>query len=138
MRAAKREVRAPAGPIVEAIALEAIEPSPHNPRIFDAGRDQGLASLAESIRSQGVIQPVVVRPVAGDGGERYQLVAGERRWRASKLAGVPTIPAVIREDLSDEQALEVADRLGKPVRWVARRAQLVKLSPKWREVMEVA
>lgn len=165
--ARRKEIRAPLGPVVEAVAVAAIEPSPHNPRVVR--EDESLRSLSESIHAQGVIQPIVVRPVPSeDGAERYQIVAGERRWRASRLAEQQLIPAVIREDLSDEQALEltvlenlqreelspleeargvaslvstgqaielIADRLGKPVRWVARRAQLVNLSPAWREAL---
>lgn len=60
-----------------------------------------IAGLAQSIRESGVIQPVVVRPVA-DG---YELLAGERRWRAAQLAGQHEIPAVVREDISDDEAL---------------------------------
>lgn len=64
-----------------------------------------MAELAESIRSKGVLQPVLVRPVE-DGDIRYELVAGERRYRASQLAGIPTIPAVIRE-ISEREAAEL-------------------------------
>jgi ParB family transcriptional regulator, chromosome partitioning protein len=62
-----------------------------------------LAELAASITANGVVQPILVRPLA-DG--RFQLIAGERRWRASKLAGKKTIPAILRQ-VSDEQALEI-------------------------------
>jgi ParB family chromosome partitioning protein len=80
------------------IPLDAIDPNPEQPRrVFDA--DQ-LESLAGSIRVHGVLQPVVVRRA----GDRYELVVGERRWRASKAAGLETIPAVIAE-------VEPADRL---------------------------
>ncbi|WP_158775162.1 ParB/RepB/Spo0J family partition protein [Cobetia sp. L2A1] len=64
-----------------------------------------LEELADSIRAQGVMQPIVVRPV---GGGRYEIIAGERRWRASQLAELDTIPAVIREGISDEVALALA------------------------------
>ena len=86
------------------LPLDQIETSTLNPRThFDA---DALAELAESIRAHGVLQPIVVRP-AGDG--RYSIVAGERRFRASGLAGLTTIPAVLRQDLSDDRAaLEVA------------------------------
>jgi ParB family chromosome partitioning protein len=72
-------------------------------------REETLAELAESIRAQGVVQPIVVRPVAsGPGGEqRYEIVAGERRWRAAQLAGLDKIPAVVR-DIPDEAAVAVA------------------------------
>ena len=62
-----------------------------------------LAELAASITSNGVVQPILVRPLASG---RFQLIAGERRWRASQLAGKKTIPAILRQ-VSDEQALEI-------------------------------
>lgn len=65
---------------------------------------QALEELAASIRVQGVMQPIVVRPIAGD---RYEIVAGERRWRATQLAGLDMIPAVIR-DVPDEAAIAMA------------------------------
>jgi ParB family transcriptional regulator, chromosome partitioning protein len=84
------------------IPVSAVEPNPAQPRThFD---EEMLASLAASIREVGVLQPVLVRPL--DGG-RYQLVAGERRWRAAKRAGLQTIPALIRT-VPDESSLEHA------------------------------
>jgi ParB family chromosome partitioning protein len=62
-----------------------------------------LAELAASITANGVVQPILVRPLANG---RFQLIAGERRWRASQLAGKPTIPAILRQ-VSDEQAMEI-------------------------------
>jgi ParB family chromosome partitioning protein len=72
-------------------------------------REETLAELAESIRAQGVVQPIVVRPLPnlGGGETRYEIVAGERRWRAAQLAGLHTIPAVVR-DIPDESAVAVA------------------------------
>jgi ParB family chromosome partitioning protein len=72
-------------------------------------REDSLAELAESIKAQGVVQPIVVRPLPNPaGGEtEYEIVAGERRWRAAQLAGLATIPAVIR-DIPDESAVAVA------------------------------
>jgi len=72
-------------------------------------RDDSLAELAESIKAQGVVQPIVVRPLPRDdsGETRYEIVAGERRWRAAQLAGLHTIPAVVR-DIPDESAVAVA------------------------------
>jgi ParB family chromosome partitioning protein len=72
-------------------------------------RDDSLAELAESIKAQGVVQPIVVRPLPsqGDGETRYEIVAGERRWRAAQLAGLHAIPAVVR-DIPDESAVAVA------------------------------
>ena len=67
---------------------------------------EALEELADSIRAQGVMQPIVVRQI---GAERYEIIAGERRWRASQLAELDTIPAVIRE-VSDEVALALALR----------------------------
>lgn len=66
--------------------------------------DAALSDLAASIQSQGVVQPIVVRPLAGG---LYEIIAGERRWRASKLAGLTTIPAVVRQ-LDDQAALAIA------------------------------
>jgi ParB family chromosome partitioning protein len=84
------------------VPLELITANPDQPRRhFD---EQTLIELADSIRSRGVIQPVLVRPVAGG---RYELVAGERRWRAAQLAELETIPAVVRER-DDAQSLELA------------------------------
>ena len=72
-------------------------------------REETLTELAESIKAQGVVQPIVVRPLPNPGGgeTQYEIVAGERRWRAAQLAGLATIPAVIR-DIPDEAAVAVA------------------------------
>lgn len=156
---------------LQEIALDQIRRSRHNPRIF-RDEDPALAELAESIRQVGVLHPVLVRSIerapTGAGGlptdPAFELIAGERRWRAAKLAGIAAIPATVRADLTDEQALEltvtenlqrenlhpleeangvaallgaghdvaaVADRLGKSLGWVARRARLAKLSATW-------
>lgn len=68
---------------------------------------EGIAELAESIRAQGVVQPVLVRPVDGDGDSqtRYEIVAGERRWRAAQHAGLEKVPAVVRSMSDSEAAL---------------------------------
>jgi ParB family chromosome partitioning protein len=80
---------APAAGLLE-LPTESIRPNPHQPReIFD---EQALATLAESIREVGVLQPVLVRKVT-DG---YELIAGERRWRAARRVGLHTIPAIVR------------------------------------------
>ena len=81
------------------IPLESIHPNPRQPR--KRFEPEATAGLAASIRHQGVLQPVVVRPRA-DGG--YELVAGERRWRAAREAGLPTLPAVVR-DVGDRETL---------------------------------
>ena len=71
-------------------------------------RAETLNELAESIRQQGVIQPILVRPVGGGGAEqRYEIIAGERRWRAAQLAGLTEIPAIVRE-VPDEAAVAMA------------------------------
>jgi ParB family chromosome partitioning protein len=67
-------------------------------------REESLADLAESIRAQGVVQPIVVRPI---GDNRYEIIAGERRWRAAQIAGLGEIPAIIR-DVPDEAAVAMA------------------------------
>ncbi len=85
------------------IPVDYLYPNPHQPRHrFD---ERALEELAESIRRHGVLQPVLV---SEDGPERYLLLTGERRWRAARLAGLRTIPSVIRERLADGQQLEVA------------------------------
>jgi ParB family chromosome partitioning protein len=72
-------------------------------------REETLTELADSIKAQGVVQPIVVRPLPNPGGgeTQYEIVAGERRWRAAQLAGLATIPAVVR-DIPDESAVAVA------------------------------
>lgn len=157
---------------LQAIELDRIVPSPHNPRIL-RDDDPGLTELAKSIAAVGLLSPVLVRsdPYAAPG-ERYILIAGERRFRACKLLDSaersPTIPAIVRDDLLDDEALaltvtenlqredlhpleeangvasllgrgdthaQVADRLGKSLSWVARRARLAQLSPRWRNLV---
>jgi ParB family chromosome partitioning protein len=83
------------------IAVEAIDPNPYQTRSLI--NDAALAELAASIKANGVVQPILLRPQANG---RFQLIAGERRWRASMLAGKTTIPAILRQ-VSDEQALEI-------------------------------
>lgn len=90
-----------AAPRLTEVSVHAIRPNPRQPR----GRfsEEGLRELVESIRQSGVLEPVVLRP-AGNG---YELVAGERRWRAAQLGGLQTVPAVVRE-VADEQLLQLA------------------------------
>jgi len=83
------------------IDIDLIDPNPEQPRTRFA--DENLDELAASIRANGVVQPIVVRPK----GSRYEIVAGERRWRASQRAELRRIPAVVRE-VSDEKMLELA------------------------------
>ncbi len=84
------------------LELRLIRPNPHQPRkTFDPA---GLEELKSSIREHGVLQPIVVRRRE----EGFEIIAGERRWRASRLAGRDTIPAVVRDDVTDQQMLELA------------------------------
>ncbi len=84
------------------VPIAAIRPNPHQPR--DHFDDEALQSLADSIRELGVLQPVLVRAV---GDREYELIAGERRWRAARRAGLTTIPAVVRR-VEDRASLEQA------------------------------
>ena len=87
---------------VRIVHVDHIEPNPEQPRmVFEP---EALNELASSIREHGVLQPILVRPL---GPNTYQIVAGERRWRASRLAGLETIPALI-EEIDDDTALEIA------------------------------
>ena len=87
---------------VRIVHVDRIEPNPEQPRlVFE---QEALAELSASIREHGVLQPILVRPL---GPNTYQIVAGERRWRASRLAGLETIPALI-EEIDDDTALEIA------------------------------
>jgi ParB family chromosome partitioning protein len=79
-----------------------IKPNPHNPR--KSFRDSDLADLTSSIREKGVVQPLIVRSVGPDA---YEIIAGERRWRAAQKAGLHDVPVVIRE-ASDKESLELA------------------------------
>jgi ParB family chromosome partitioning protein len=83
------------------VPLERLEPNPHQPRAaLDPAR---LADLAASIRQSGVVQPILVRPR----GDRFQIIAGERRWRAAREAGLATVPVAVRE-VPDAELLELA------------------------------
>lgn len=86
---------------LEQVSIELIEPSPYQPR--RAFPQESLKELADSIRASGLVQPILLRRANG----RYQLVAGERRWRAARLAGLDAIPAIVR-DLGDKETLELA------------------------------
>jgi ParB family chromosome partitioning protein len=87
---------------LERIPLDLIQPNPRQPRSsFD---DQALNELAESVKARGLLQPVLVRPLAGNG---YELIAGERRWRAARLAGLERVPAIVRS-AEESQRLELA------------------------------
>lgn len=150
-----------AGPLQ--IDIDLIEPSPYQPRT--KFREEALEELARSIRTSGIIQPLVVRPI----GKRYQLIAGERRWRAAQRSGLTKVAAIVRE-VPDELALEltlveniqredlnameaaraferlmvefkltqesVAERTGKDRATVANAVRLLKLEPKIQDWIE--
>lgn len=85
------------------LRITEIEPNKNQPRKnFDK---EALEQLALSIRENGVLQPLLVRPLSTG---NYQIIAGERRWRASKIAGLTEIPVVIRDDLTEEQVMQIA------------------------------
>ena len=87
---------------LQSLNVELLQPGRYQPRTHMD--EASLAELAESIRQQGVMQPVLVRPLRD---RRYEIIAGERRWRAARLAGLSDIPAVVRE-VPDESALAMA------------------------------
>ena len=83
------------GDTLHSLPVDALTAGKYQPRKhWDEAK---LAELAESIKAQGVIQPIVVREIADHGGRTYEIIAGERRWRASKLAGLAEVPVVVRE-----------------------------------------
>jgi ParB family chromosome partitioning protein len=84
------------------LPVDLIAPNPRQPRT--AFEDEALVGLADSIRARGILQPVLVRPLAGG---RYELIAGERRWRAAQMAQLETLPAIVRHD-DDVASLELA------------------------------
>lgn len=83
-------------------ALTQIQPGKYQPRVDMS--QESLDELADSIRAQGLVQPIVIRPIGED---RYEIIAGERRWRACQLAGLETIPALVR-DVPDKNAIAMA------------------------------
>ena len=95
-------VETPAATGVQNVPVEHIVPNPHQPRL--PFRDQDVVELAASIQEHGVIQPIIVTRTAEG---KYQLIAGERRWRASRLAGQTTVPVIIKE-AAPQQMLELA------------------------------
>ena len=97
---------APDGDTLKNIPVELLQRGQYQPRVDM--RQDSLEDLANSIKVQGVVQPIVARPIGDkDGTQRYEIVAGERRWRAAQLAGLAEIPAVVR-DVPDEAAIAMA------------------------------
>jgi len=97
-----------AGDRLASVPLDLLQRGKYQPRIDM--RPETLGELAESIKTQGVVQPILVRPLPGRNpgeSQRYEIIAGERRWRAAQMAGIPEIPAVIR-DVPDEAAVAMA------------------------------
>lgn len=101
------EVTSQAGGPLQEVPIASIRPNTRQPRTyFD---EEAMASLAASISEVGLLQPVLVRPLEDDAAEvRYELVAGERRWRAARRAGLQTIPVLVRESVGDVNSLEQA------------------------------
>ena len=90
---------------IKELPIEFLVPGIYQPRkVFNA---EALETLAESIKSQGIIQPLVVREVQRDGQKKYEILAGERRWRASQIAELDKVPVII-QSLTDQEALAVA------------------------------
>ena len=161
--AAAMPARQPMQGAPQEIDIDLIEPSPYQPRT--KFHEQGLDELAHSIKTSGIIQPLVVRPI----GSKFQLIAGERRWRAAQRAGLTRVSAIIKQ-VPDELALEmtlveniqredlnameaaraferlmdefhmtqeaVADRTGKDRATIANALRLLKLDPKIQEWIE--
>jgi len=96
------DISADTDAVLQEVPVSQIEPNSHQPRGHFG--EEALLSLTASVRELGVLQPILVRPLAGG---RYQIVAGERRWRAAKRAGLPHIPAIVRPT-EDSQSLEHA------------------------------
>ncbi len=94
------------GDTLKNIPVELLQRGQYQPRVDM--RQDSLEDLANSIKVQGVVQPIVARPIGNkDGAQRYEIVAGERRWRAAQIAGLAEIPAVVR-DVPDESAIAMA------------------------------
>ena len=108
------DAHVPAGPAklpgdeLANLPLDLLQRGKYQPRVDM--RQESLQELADSIKAQGIVQPIVVRPVDGAAvgeSQRYEIIAGERRWRAAQMAGLPTVPAVIRR-VPDEAAIAMA------------------------------
>ena len=84
------------------LSIDSVAPNPHQPRRLFS--EESLVDLMNSIKEMGVIQPLIVRP---KGNDFYEIVTGERRWRAARMAGYSTVPAMVR-DLSDSESFEIA------------------------------
>ncbi|HEY1222299.1 MAG TPA: ParB/RepB/Spo0J family partition protein, partial [Acidimicrobiales bacterium] len=95
------EVVAETGPL-RTVSVNAIRPNPFQPR--KSFNNDSLQALASSVKELGVLQPIIVRPVEGVMGE-FELIAGERRWRAAGLAGLEFVPVLVQDDVNDRLSL---------------------------------
>lgn len=98
-------VVAPSEGPLRKVLVGSIRPNPFQPR--KSFSDESLQTLASSVRELGVLQPIIVRPVEGADGE-YELIAGERRWRAAGIAGLEMVPVLVQDDVNDRLSLEQA------------------------------
>jgi ParB family transcriptional regulator, chromosome partitioning protein len=98
----KKVKAAPPETGLEEVPIEFIQPGKYQPRTYFS--EESIAELSDSIKAQGVIQPIILRPIGDD---RYEIIAGERRWRAAQHAGLEKVPAVIRK-VDDESALAMS------------------------------
>jgi ParB family chromosome partitioning protein len=90
---------------VTEVDIKSIQPGQYQPRSNIS--DQSLKELADTIKTSGVIQPIVIRKINPDGDVKYEIIAGERRWRASQIAGLDTIPAILKK-VSDKETIAMA------------------------------
>ena len=102
----KREKAAPLKTGLEEIPIEFIQAGKYQPRTYFA--EESIAELSDSIKAQGMIQPIVLRPIADD---RYEIIAGERRYRAACLAGLETVPVLERKATDDERRVHESIRM---------------------------
>jgi ParB family transcriptional regulator, chromosome partitioning protein len=104
----EQDTRQPVGDRIASLPLDLLQRGKYQPRLDM--RPESLNELAQSIKAQGVMQPIVVRPLSGRNpgeSQRYEIIAGERRWRAAQMAGLAEIPAIVRE-VPDEAAVAMA------------------------------
>src|ERR1700728_1771537 len=87
------------------VPVESIRPNQFQPR--KTFNDDSLKTLAASVQELGVLQPIIVRPVEGEP-DKYELIAGERRWRAATIAGLEVVPVLLQDDVNDRLSLEQA------------------------------
>ncbi|NLD09017.1 MAG: ParB/RepB/Spo0J family partition protein [Xanthomonadaceae bacterium] len=101
----REEAASTDGADVKKIAIERLTPGEYQPRRYF--EEEALEALADSIKAQGIIQPIVVRPIEARNGATFEILAGERRWRASQLAGLKDVPVIVRK-INDQEALAIS------------------------------